>query len=347
MSGAVRLPDAVRPVIFGAAGLALTADERRFFRESQPFGFILFARNIDHGDQIRALVADLRESAGYDAPVLIDQEGGRVARLRNGLAHNLPPMARIGELADAQGEAAASDAAWLVGRLLAHDLAQYDIWVDCIPVLDVPVAGAHDVIGDRAFAREAGLVARLGRAAALGALAGGCLPVIKHIPGHGRAGVDSHLSLPVVDASFDDLAASDFPPFSALADMPMAMTAHVRYSAIDADLPATLSPAVIEQIIRKLIGFNGLLMTDDLSMGALGGTLEDRARLSLAAGCDLLLHCNGVMAEMQAVMAADPQFSGIGQTRAQAALDARQVPSPADAADLVAKLNQYLPGLVS
>jgi beta-N-acetylhexosaminidase len=153
--------------------------------------------------------------------------------------------------------------------------------------------------------------------------------------------------LPVVDAAFDDLAASDFPPFSALADMPMAMTAHVRYSAIDADLPATLSQVVIDQIIRKLIGFNGLLMTDDLSMGALGGRLEDRARLSLAAGCDLLLHCNGVMPEMQAVTAADPQFSDIGQTRAQSALDARQVPSPANADDLVAKLNQYLPGLVS
>ena len=347
MSGAVRLPDAVRPVIFGAAGLTLTADERRFFRASKPYGFILFARNIDHGDQIRALVAELRDCAGYDAPVLIDQEGGRVARLRGSLAHHLPPMARIGDLVETQGEAAASDAAWLAGRLLALDLAQYDIWVDCVPVLDVPVAGAHDVIGDRAFAREPGLVARLGRALALGALAGGCLPVIKHIPGHGRAGVDSHLSLPVVDASFEDLSASDFPPFSALADMPMAMTAHVRYSAIDAYQPATLSPIVIERVIRKLIGFNGLLMTDDLSMGALGGTLEDRARLSLRAGCDLLLHCNGTMDEMQAVMAGDPQFSEAGRVRAQTALDARQVPSPVDAADLVAKLNKYVPGLVS
>ncbi len=345
MSGAVTLASGLRPIIFGASGLSLTSDEIAFFRDVMPYGFILFARNIRDGDQIRALVAEMRDCAGFDAPVLIDQEGGRVARLKGDLAHSLLPMAHLGQLALTDPEAATL-AARAVGRLLAHDLARLDIWVDCIPVLDVPVDGSHDVIGDRALARSPEMVAKLGRAMAQGALAGGCLPVIKHIPGHGRAGVDSHHALPVVDAPLDSLRAQDFAPFRALADLPMAMTAHVLYTALDRAFPATLSPRIMGEIIRGEIGFSGLVMTDDLSMGALGGHLTDRARLALAADCDILLHCNGKMDEMQAIAAANPAFSALGRVRAENALSFRKSPDGATAVELVAQLNALLPGLV-
>jgi beta-N-acetylhexosaminidase len=339
------LPQALAPVIFGAKGLELDRDERAFFADAKPFGFIVFARNIESREQIRALVADMRRCVGYEAPVLIDQEGGRVARLRGNLAHNLPPMAHLGKLF-ATDPAQAAIAAYDIGRLLAFDLARYDIWVDCVPVLDVPQDGSDDVIGDRALGRSPDQVAILGKALAEGAMAGGCLPIIKHIPGHGRAGVDSHHALPKVDAPLSDLRAWDFAPFRALNHLPMAMTAHVLYSAIDPDQPATLSKTILDEVIRGDIGFDGLVITDDLSMGALGGTMDARARHALDAGCDVLLHCNGKMDEMLSIMQAAPRFSDKGRMRAAAALAARTTPDPCDLAMLMARLNAALPGLV-
>lgn len=287
--------------IFGCAGLVLGDEERRFFARVNPLGFILFARNVDTPDQVRRLVADLRASVGRaDAPVLIDQEGGRVQRLRPPHWRAAPPGAAFARLFERDAEAAAQ-ALRLNYRLIGAELADLGIDVDCAPVLDVPVAGAHDVIGDRAFGHHAAQVADLGRAVCDGLLDQGVLPVIKHIPGHGRAMVDSHLSLPVVTASRAELEAQDFAPFGALRDQPWAMTAHVVYAAIDDAAPATTSAKVIGEIIRGLIGFAGLLISDDLSMKALGGDFGQRTRASLDAGCDVVLHCNGQMEEMQAI----------------------------------------------
>jgi beta-N-acetylhexosaminidase len=311
--------------IFGCAGPALAAEERAFFADARPWGFILFGRNIVSPDQVRSLVTALRASVDRpDAPVLIDQEGGRVARLK-------PPHWRLYPPGRAYGEAGA-DIARLGARLMAHDLLGLGINCDCAPVLDVPEPGAHDVIGDRAYGETPASVIALGRAVAEGLIAGGVLPIIKHIPGHGRARSDSHLELPVVEASLAELEARDFAPFKALADMPAAMTAHVVYSAIDPDLPATTSPAVIERVIRGSIGFDGLLISDDLSMKALSGALPSRATQSLDAGCDIVLHCNGDPAEMAAVAQGARTLAGRALARAQAAL-ARlpAVPEPFDA----------------
>jgi beta-N-acetylhexosaminidase len=291
-----------RAVILGCEGTALSPAERSFFAESDPLGFILFQRNCGDPDQIRALVAALRDSVGRaDAPVLIDQEGGRVARLRPPHWREYPAASRIGALGD---EAAA--AATIVSRLIAEDLAALGISVDCLPVLDLPVPGADAIIGDRAYATSPERVAALGRAACDGLLAGGVLPIVKHVPGHGRATVDSHLACPVVTTPRDVLEASDFAPFHALRDMPWAMTAHVVYAAIDDQRPATLSPRVIAEIIRGFIGFDGVLLSDDLSMQALGGGLGERAAGAVAAGCDVVLHCNGRLGEMREVVAATP-----------------------------------------
>ncbi|WP_304191553.1 beta-N-acetylhexosaminidase [Phenylobacterium aquaticum] len=303
--------------ILGCSGLTLTAEERAFFTDVQPWGFILFKRNIDAPDQVRALVEALRATVGRpDAPVLIDQEGGRVQRLGPPHWRRYPPGRAYGVLPEPQGR----EMAQLGARLLAHDLAALGINVDCLPVLDVPQAGAHDVIGDRAYATTAEGVANLGRAACEGLIEGGVLPVIKHMPGHGRAGVDSHLKLPVVDAPLEELEAVDFAPFQALADMPMAMTSHVVYTAVDSRHPATTSRAVHTKVIRGAIGFDGLVMTDDLSMKALGGDFTSRARKSLAAGCDMVLHCNGDMAEMRGVIAGTRPLAGPAARRAKAAL---------------------------
>lgn len=345
MDTARRAASLCRPLILGCPGFRLDDAEKAFFRAARPWGFILFARNIDTPAQIVDLVCELRDCAGYHAPVLIDQEGGRVARLRGGLAHALPPMARLGDLAarDPDGAVAAAD---LIGRLLAHDLARYGIDVDCAPVADVPGPDAHEVIGDRAFATDPAWVGRLARSLAQGLTRGGCLPVVKHIPGHGRAKADSHLELPRVDTPRAALEASDFAPFRALADQPLAMTAHVLYTAVDPALPATLSRVVMDEVVRGFIGFDGAVMTDDLSMKALGGAFADRARDALAAGCDLLLHCNGDPIEMRAILAADPQFDTKGVERAARALAARR---PADAFDLAearARLEALLPGQV-
>lgn len=294
--------------IFGCAGLTLSDEEKRFFQAVNPCGFILFARNVDNPDQVRTLVDDLRQVVGRHAPVLIDQEGGRVQRLR-------PPHWRAAPagraFADLYGRdpQAACQALYLNYRLIGAELAALGIDVDCAPVLDVPVPGAHDVIGDRAFGLQAGQVARLGQAVCDGLLDQGVLPVIKHIPGHGRAMVDSHHHLPVVTTDRQTLENVDFAPFAAHAGAAWAMTAHVVYTAIDDTLPATLSPRVIGEIIRGLIGFTGVLISDDLSMKALGGTFQDRTVQSLDAGCDMVLHCNGQMDEMRAVAQVVPPLS--------------------------------------
>jgi beta-N-acetylhexosaminidase len=310
--------------VFGCAGPGLTAPERRFFARVRPVGFILFARNIDTPDQVRNLIADLRASVGRaDAPVMLDQEGGRVQRLRPPHWRNLPPAAAV-----ASGGVRA---ARLLGRLLAADLRPLGFDVDCAPVLDVPVPGAHDVIGDRAFAATPGAVARLGRACADGLLAGGVVPIVKHIPGHGRATADSHHHLPRVTATLGALRRRDFAPFRALADLPWAMTAHVVYEAVDRDACATVSATVIKRVIRGDIGFDGVLLSDDLSMNALAGSLTERTTMSRSAGCDVVLHCNGRLPEMETVAKAAGPLGASGARRLGRALRWRQDPEPFDA----------------
>jgi beta-N-acetylhexosaminidase len=281
-------------ILFSCAGETLSAEERAFFADADPLGFILFQRNCRTPEQVRALIAAFRGCVGRDdAPVLIDQEGGRVARLKPPEWPRYPAPARLAALRDPEA------AVRLGARLIADDLATLGITVDCLPVLDLPVPDADKIIGDRAYGSEPDFVARLGRAACDGLLEGGVLPVIKHMPGHGRAKVDSHMALPVVDAEAALLTATDFAPFRALADMPWAMTAHVVYSAIDPDRPATLSPVVIDSVIRRAIGFDGMLVSDDVNMGALAGTIGERVAASLAAGCDAVLHCSGRLDEMR------------------------------------------------
>ncbi|MDB5408125.1 MAG: beta-hexosaminidase [Rhodospirillales bacterium] len=300
-----------RAVILGCAGPTLSVEEREFFGATDPLGFILFQRNCADPDQLPGLVAALRDCVGRaDAPVLIDQEGGRVARLRPPHWRAYPAGSRIGALG---GEAAA--AAEIVSRLIAEDLAALGISVDCLPVLDMPVPGADAIIGDRAYATTPERVAALGRAACDGLLAGGVLPIVKHVPGHGRATVDSHLACPVVTTPREILEASDFAPFRALRDMPWAMTAHVVYAAIDDQRPATLSARVIADVIRGFIGFDGVLLSDDLSMQALGGSFGERAAGAIAAGCDVVLHCNGSLDEMRQVAAATPSLTGVALGR--------------------------------
>ena len=307
--------------ITGLAGATLTPEETRFLNAASPAGLILFARNCLDAEQIRRLVAEAREASGQgdDFLVLIDQEGGRVQRLRPPLGRALPPADAYACLY-CDDEDAALDAAFLSARLLADDLKHLGINTNCAPVLDVPVPGAHDIIGDRAYGQTPDQVARLGRAVAEGFMAGGVLPVIKHIPGHGRATADSHLALPVVDAPRDVLDATDFAPFKALADMPAAMTAHVVFTAVDGEAPASTSRRVTEEVIRGAIGFDGLLMSDDLSMKALSGPIGARAEAVLAAGSDVALHCSGDFAEMEAVAAAVPTLSGDALRRFRAAL---------------------------
>lgn len=306
--------------ILGCSGPSLTKAEVAFFREVRPWGFILFARNIEHPGQVDALTRSLREAVEQDdAPVLVDQEGGRVQRLG-------PPHWPRYPSARAYGRVAPGDPlrqrelVRLGARLIAHDLKAVGITVDCLPVLDVPGAGASPVIGDRAYAETPDEVAVLGRAAAEGLVAGGVLPVMKHIPGHGRAVADSHETLPVVDTPADELEARDFAPFRTLSDLPMAMTAHVVYAAIDPRRPATTSRTMVRDVIRRRIGFDGLLVSDDLSMGALSGAPGERARAARRAGCDVVLHCNGDLAEMRAVVDGAGRLTGSAARRAQSAL---------------------------
>lgn len=299
---------------------------------------ILFARNCESPDQIRALAGRFRECVGSEnAPVFIDQEGGRVQRLG-------PPVWRKYPAARAFGEIYRSDPARALilvraaARLMAGDLHDVGITVNCLPVADVPQPGAHDIIGDRAYSSEVGEIAELARAAAEGSIAGGVLPVVKHIPGHGRASVDSHVGLPVVTTDMETLSAVDFAAFAMLKDLPMAMTAHVIYTAIDQERPATLSPTVIRDVIRNEIGFSGLLITDDLSMGALSGTLSERTEAAFKAGCDIALHCNGQMPEMDAVAEATPLLEDESLVRAESALGRYAPPDSWDTAELVEEL---------
>ncbi|HQF30352.1 MAG TPA: beta-N-acetylhexosaminidase [Hyphomicrobiales bacterium] len=319
----------VRAYISGCAGTELKPEERALFADAPPWGLILFLRNCESPEQIEALVASFRELVGrVDAPVLIDQEGGRVQRLRPPLAPNYPPAARFGALHGLDAQAGIA-AARLGARLIGADLAALGINVDCLPVLDLGLPVTHKVIGDRAYGGDMATVITLGRAVCEGLLSAGVLPVIKHIPGHGRAMADSHLELPVVATPAAELAATDFVPFAALADMPLAMTAHVVYSALDAERPATTSPTVISEIIRGHIGFSGLLMSDDLSMKALAGSFAARTEAAIAAGCDVVLHCNGEFDEMAEVAAAAPALSGEAERRANAALQLLAEPDQA------------------
>ena len=301
--------------IFGVGGPELTTEERAFFRDTQPLGFIVFARNIQDPDQVRRLVADLRASVAHaDAPVLIDQEGGRVQRLRPPHWRAAAPAARFGALARRQAQSAAK-AVFLNDQLIGAELASLGIDVDCAPLIDVHQPGAHDVIGDRAFSGDPEEVATLGRAATDGLISAGITPIIKHIPGHGRSMVDSHHDLPRVATPHDELARTDFLPFRRLNDMPWAMTAHIIYEALDPKLPATLSPKVIGEVIRGEIGFDGLLLSDDMSMKALNGPLDDLTRCALEAGCDVALHCNGKMEEMRLIAAGAAPLSKAGEER--------------------------------
>lgn len=319
-----------RAAIFGCAGPELTAWERSFFSTVDPVGFILFSRNIDSPKQVATLVRQLRECVSRtDAPVLIDQEGGRVARLGPPHWRTAPAAGRFASLAAADTDSA-KRATWLNSRLLADDLALLGITVDCLPVLDLRLPGAHHIIGDRSYGEDPQIVEMLGRAACEGLLAGGVLPVIKHIPGHGRALADSHLELPRVSADRETLEATDFRPFRALADMPLAMTAHILYTAIDDRHPATLSRTVMVDVVRGSIGFGGLVMSDDLSMKALGGDVGERAAAALDAGCDVVLHCNGNADEMERVAAAGRRLAPDGAERLARALDLVHGPAPFD-----------------
>ena len=313
--------------------------ERRFFAEADPAGFILFRRNCRSPAQVRGLVEALRGSIGRPAAsVLIDQEGGRVARLRPPHWRRYPAAARIAALPDP----VAAEAARFGARLIADDLARLGITVACLPVLDLPSAAADPVIGDRAYGAEPDRVARLGRAVCEGLLAGGVLPVLKHIPGHGRARVDSHYACPVVESGHQELSRTDFAPFRALAAMPWAMTAHIVYRAIDPAAPATLSRRVIGEIVRGEIGFDGVLVSDDLSMRALGGSLGERTRRALDAGCDLVLHCNGDPAEMEEIAAAASPVSPEAAARLARGEAMRQAPAEFDRPELERRFDALL-----
>lgn len=319
--------------ISGCAGTSLLDEERLVFSKRCPWGLILFKRNIQNPAQVMELVDSFRELAGRaDAPVLIDQEGGRVQRL--GPPH-WPKYPAAAELVSATAGSGATETGVRLGaKLIAHDLRKLGINVDCLPVADLRHAGAHDIIGDRAYGSDPQTVAALARAAAEGLLAGGVLPVVKHIPGHGRALADSHLELPRVSASRDELEQTDFEAFRLLSDLPLAMTAHVVYEAYDAALPATLSRDVMDRVVRGLIGFDGLVMTDDLSMKALSGSMVARTQAAFAAGCDVALHCNGDMMEAIDVATCSPPLQGKALARAEKALDRIKEPlEPFDTAD--------------
>lgn len=326
-------------MILGCSGTALTADEKALYRDEQPWGFIVFARNLKEPAQISDLVAEMRETVGgRNAPVLIDQEGGRVQRIREPMAPRYPAAAVLGELYR-RDKALGLRAAWLMSRLHAFDLLRFGINVDCLPVLDVPVEGANNVIGDRAYGNDPVTVGEMGEAAAAGLKAGGVMPVMKHVPGHGRGMADSHLELPVVTTPRAELEAHDFPPFRRLRGELMAMSAHVVYSDIDPDHPASTSRKVIDEIIRGSIGFDGLLMSDDVSMNALKGTIGERAAAIAAGGCDVILHCNGVMDEMRAVVAEAPLLEGRARERADAVETAFGADDGADEAAIRAEFD--------
>ena len=324
---------APRAFICGLAGPTLSADEKRFLRAAEPWGLIVFARNLESPVQLARLTASARNALGRNAAILVDQEGGRVQRL--GPLHwpSYPPGATYGRLYDQSAEKG-ERAAYIGACLIAADLAAVGIDVNCLPIADVPVAGASAIIGDRAYGKTPEKVAAIARCVAEGLLSRGILPVLKHIPGHGRATIDSHGGLPVIETDRPTLEASDFAAFRPLADLPLGMTAHVVYTAIDHLAPATTSVTVIRDVIRGGINFSGLLMSDDISMSALSGSLESRSRAAIAAGCDLVLHCTGDLDEMAAVASSVPVLAGEASERAQAALDRRKRSDKDDAAAL-------------
>jgi beta-N-acetylhexosaminidase len=330
-----------RAVIFAPAGPELTDTERRFFADADPLGFILFGNNCESPIQFHKLITALREAVGReDAPILIDQEGGRVARLGPPHWRAPPPAQAFAELAERDSDGG-HEAAHINARMIADELAELGINVNCAPVVDLPVPGAHDVIGDRAHGKTPQMVGDLGGAVCAGFLTGGVIPVLKHIPGHGRARADSHVELPVVDASFETLAGSDFQPFRALNWVPWAMTAHVMYVDVDAELPATQSPTVIERVVRGEIGFDGILVSDDIGMQALAGSFAARAQASLAAGCDVVLHCSGKLGEMTEALSGIAPMSDVAMerlARGEALRQRSMTAAPADMADRLAAL---------
>lgn len=315
----------------GCCSTRLSDSERAFFREARPCGLILFQRNCETPDQVRRLAGDAADAVGGDAfMVLIDQEGGRVRRLRPPHWRDYPSARAFANLY-ARDKALGLEAARLCARAWADDLRACGVNLNATPVLDIPVPGAHDIIGDRAYGGDADTVIALGRAVAEGFMDGGVIPVIKHIPGHGRARADSHENLPVIDTSIDELERTDFRPFAALSGMPAAMTAHILLTELDAERPVSVSPVIISEVIRGSIGFGGLLMSDDLSMKALDGSLADRAGGVIAAGCDMALQCNGVLAEMEEVAGVVPELSGMALNRFEAAMAVTAGSRPYDA----------------
>jgi beta-N-acetylhexosaminidase len=319
--------------IFGCEGPTLSRTEAAFFKDADPWGFILFARNVETPDEVKRLCEDLRSSVGRFAPILIDQEGGRVQRLRAPHWREwLPPLDHA---------KAGARAMWLRYRIIAHELLALGINVNCAPQLDIAQPDTHPFLRNRCYGTDAGTVIEMGRAAADGLLAGGVLPVMKHIPGHGRSRVDSHLDLPIVTDDKDQLIKSDFFPFTRLADLPMAMTAHLIYQDFDPNAPATTSEEMI-RVIREYIGFLGLLMTDDLSMDALCGDVTVRTRAALKAGCDLVLHCNGSLAEMEQIAQAAGVLKNEAQSVANTALGRLNAPDPVDIPALEAELEALM-----
>jgi beta-N-acetylhexosaminidase len=331
----------MRAFITGLSGPTLTTVERRFVEDADPWGLILFKRNVTTPDALRRLVGEFRAVLGRRAPVLIDQEGGRVQRLGPPHWQSYPPGAAYGAAFD-RDQNAGLRAARLGARLIASDLTELGIDVDCAPVADVPATGADPVIGDRAYGTDPAKVAALAGAFAAGLMEGGVLPVLKHLPGHGRATADSHRRLPVVAADRRTLDGTDFAAFRPLCGLPLGMTAHIVFSAIDPVAPATTSANIVGNVIRDSIGFGGLLMSDDISMGALSGSLSERSKAAIAAGCDMVLHCNGVLPEMVEVAAAVPALAGEAARRAETALAARKPAAPLDVATSHAELAQLL-----
>ncbi|MBB4064987.1 beta-N-acetylhexosaminidase [Gellertiella hungarica] len=331
-----------KALILGCSGLTLTADEKAFYRDHRPWGFILFGRNIGDAGQISDLIASMRDCVGWEAPVLIDQEGGRVQRIKPPILQAYPSAQVLGDIYRQDRERGLR-AAWLMSRLHAFDLRKLGFTMDCLPVLDVPVEGASNVIGNRAYGFDPVTVTEMGRAAAEGLKAGGMLPCMKHMPGHGRGMADSHHELPVVNASRAELEAHDFAPFRALKDEACGMSCHVVFSAYDAENPATTSRTVIEEVIRGHIGFDGLLISDDSSMNALKGNLAERARAIAASGIDIVLHCNGLMEEMKAVVAEARPLAGKSAERAANALASLKAPDGSSEEMLRAEFNAMLP----
>jgi beta-N-acetylhexosaminidase len=335
-----------RAFISGIADKTLSAAERSFLREADPWGVIFFGRNVESPEQVKRLSASIRGALGRPAPILVDQEGGRVQRLGPPHWPSYPAGAVYGRMYDASSERG-TRAAYLGAYLMAADLIAVGIDVDCLPIADVPVRGANSVIGDRAYGDSATKVAAIAESVAFGLLQCGVLPVLKHLPGHGRATADSHHGLPVVEVDRPTLLATDFAAFQPLKDLPLGMTAHVVYADIDPVAPATTSLTVVRDVIRGSIGFSGLLMSDDISMEALSGPLQQRARAALAAGCDVVLHCNGNMDEMQEVAAAVPLMPAEAQIRAHSALERRGVVGRDDTAKLRAEWTMLMNAGVS